>query len=146
SVGGIDLFHAEFGPLLFAAERVSYPYPYRFDGSLEDCAESCLQELGDLLALRADELACLVVEPLVQAAGGMITMPPGFLAEAAHLAREHDVLLLADEVATGFGRTCRMFACDHEGVEPDLMSLGKGLTGGYLPVAATLASDRIYDG
>jgi lysine--8-amino-7-oxononanoate aminotransferase len=145
SVGGIELFHGEFGPLLFEAERVSYPYPYRFGGSAEECAESCLSELRELLAGRADELACLVVEPLVQAAGGMILMPPGFLAEVARLAREHDVLLLADEVATGFGRTGRMFACEHEAVEPDLMTLGKGLTGGYLPVAATLASDRIYD-
>jgi lysine--8-amino-7-oxononanoate aminotransferase len=145
SVGGIDLFHAEFGPLLFEAERVSYPYPYRFDGSAQECAEACLAELRGRLEQSADELACLVVEPLVQAAGGMIVMPPGFLAEVARLAREHDVLLLADEVATGFGRTGRMFACEHEGVEPDLMTVGKGLTGGYLPVAATLASDRIYE-
>src|SRR5919201_5161966 len=145
SVGGIDVFHAEFGPLLFAAERVSYPYAYRFDGSAEECAQACLAELDELLAERADELACLVVEPLVQAAGGMILMPSGFLRQVARLAREHDVLLLADEVATGFGRTGRMFACDHEGVEPDLMTLGKGLTGGYLPVVATLASDRIYE-
>lgn len=145
SVGGIDLFHAEFGPLLFEAQRVSYPYPYRFDGSSAECAEACLAELRRVLDERADELACLVVEPLVQAAGGMIMMPAGFLAEVARLARAHDVLLLADEVATGFGRTGRMFACEHEGVEPDLMTLGKGLTGGYLPVAATLASDRIYE-
>jgi lysine--8-amino-7-oxononanoate aminotransferase len=145
SVGGIELFHAEFGPLLFAAERIPYPYPYRFEGPPEDCAESCLHELGEVLARRGDELACLVVEPLVQAAGGMITMPPGFLGEVARLVREHDVLLLADEVATGFGRTGRMFACKSEIVEPDLMTVGKGLTGGYLPLAATLASDRIYE-
>ena len=145
SAGGIDLFHGEFGPLLFDVERVSYPYPYRFEGSAEECAESCLGELCELLERRANEVACLVVEPLVQAAGGMILMPPGFLAEVARLAREYDVLLFADEVATGFGRTGRMFACEHEGVEPDLMSVGKGLTGGYLPVAATLASDRIYE-
>jgi adenosylmethionine---8-amino-7-oxononanoate aminotransferase len=145
SLGGIDLFHAEFGPLLFATEQISYPYPYRFDGSAEECAEACLGELRDRLQERADEIACLVVEPMVQAAGGMITMPPGFMGEVARLAREHDVLLLCDEVATGFGRTGRMFACEHEGVEPDLLTLGKGLTGGYLPVAATLASDRIYD-
>jgi len=145
SVGGIDLFHAEFGPLLFEAERVSYPYPYRFEGSVEQCADACLAELREQLDRQADELACVVVEPLVQAAGGMILMPPGFLGEVARLVCEHDVLLLADEVATGFGRTGRMFACDHENVKPDLMTLGKGLTGGYLPVAATLASDRIYE-
>src|SRR5207244_12369890 len=90
-------------------------------------------------------MGCLVVGPLVQAAGGMRTMPAGFLAELERLCREHDVLLFADEVATGFGRTGAMFACEHEGVEPDLMSLGKGLTGGYLPVAATLVSAEIYD-
>lgn len=145
SLGGIDLFHAEFGPLLFHAERVSYPYPYRFEGSPEECAEACLAEVRELLERKADELACLAVEPLVQAAGGMIVMPPGYLGELARLCREHDVLLLCDEVATGFGRTGRMFACEHERVEPDLMTVGKGLTGGYLPVAATLASDRIYD-
>jgi adenosylmethionine-8-amino-7-oxononanoate transaminase len=145
SVGGIDVFHAEFGPLLFPTERVSYPYPYRFDGSPEECAASCLAELEERLAADGDSIACLVVEPIVQAAGGMIVMPPGFMAAVARLAREHDVLLLCDEVATGFGRTGRMLACEHEDIEPDLLTLGKGLTGGYLPVAATLAADRIYD-
>jgi lysine--8-amino-7-oxononanoate aminotransferase len=145
SVGGIDLFHAEFGPLLFQADRVSYPYPYRFQGSEEECAEACLTELRDALERRGDETACVVVEPLVQAAGGMILMPAGFLRRVAELCREHDVLFFADEVATGFGRTGTMFACEHEEVGPDLMAIGKGLTGGYLPVAATLASDRIYD-
>ncbi len=145
SVGGIDLFHAEFGPLLFAADRVSYPYPYRFAGTAEECAAACLDELRVLLEQQAAETACLVVEPLVQAAGGMILMPPGFLRAAAQLCREHDVLLLADEVATGFGRTGTLFACERERVEPDLMTVGKGLTGGYLPVAATLTSDDIYD-
>jgi adenosylmethionine-8-amino-7-oxononanoate aminotransferase len=145
SVGGIDVFHAEFGPLLFPTEQVSYPYPYRFDGSPEACAEACLEELRDCLRADADEIACVVVEPMVQAAGGMIAMPAGFMRDVAGLARRHDVLLFCDEVATGFGRTGRMLACDHERIEPDLLTLGKGLTGGYLPVAATLASDRIYD-
>jgi lysine--8-amino-7-oxononanoate aminotransferase len=145
SVGGIDLFHAEFGPLLFEAERVSYPYPYRFQGTPEECAQACLDELAAVLEARGDTIACLVVEPMVQAAGGMVVMPAGYLSGVARLCREHEVLLLADEVATGFGRTGRMFACEHEGVEPDLMAVGKGLTGGYLPVAATLAHDRIYE-
>jgi len=145
SVGGIDLFHAEFGPLLFDCERVSYPYAYRFAGSEADCAAACVAELEALLDAQAERTACLVVEPIVQGAAGMITMPPGFLKEVERLCREHDVLLLADEVATGFGRTGAMFACEREGVEPDLMAIGKGLTGGYLPVAATLTSDEIYD-
>jgi adenosylmethionine---8-amino-7-oxononanoate aminotransferase len=145
SVGGIDLFHSEFGPLLFTADRVSYPFPYRFEGTEAECAAAALAELRDLLAERADETACVVVEPLVQAAGGMILMPPGFLRSVADLCRQHDVLFLADEVATAFGRTGTLFACEREGVEPDLMTLGKGLTGGYLPVAVTLASDRVYE-
>jgi adenosylmethionine---8-amino-7-oxononanoate aminotransferase len=145
SIGGIDLFHAEFGPLLFETEKVPYPHAYRFEGSEEECARVSLAELEARLDERADQFACLVVEPVVQAAAGMIVMPPGFLRDVARLCREHDVLLLADEVATGFGRTARMFACEHDGVAPDLMAVGKGLTGGYLPVAATLTTDRIYD-
>lgn len=145
SVGGIDLFHSEFGPLLFPCERVSFPHAYRFPGSEEECADASLAEIEALFDHEARRIACLVVEPLVQAAAGMRTMPPGFLAELERLCRDHDVLLFADEVATGFGRTGEMFACAHEGVEPDLMSLGKGLSGGYLPVAATLVSDPIYD-
>jgi lysine--8-amino-7-oxononanoate aminotransferase len=145
SVGGIDLFHSEFGPLLFPCERVSFPHAYRFDGSEEECAQASLAELEGLLEEKGDRVACLVVEPLVQAAAGMRTMPSGFLAALERLCREHEVLFFADEVATGFGRTSELFACEHEAVEPDIMTLGKGLTGGYLPVAATLVSDAIYD-
>lgn len=145
SVGGIDLFHDEFGPLLFGVERAPYPNAYRFEGSPEECAEDCLAAVVEILSRRSSELACAVVEPLVQGAGGMITMPDGFLRDLAMVCSDFDVLLLADEVATGFGRTGRMFACGHEGVEPDLLAIGKGLTGGYLPVAATLTTDRIYD-
>ena len=145
SVGGIELFHAEFEPLLFPTEKVSYPYPYRFEGTEAECVEACLRELDELLEAGADRIAALVVEPIVQAAGGMIVMPPGFLTEVAERCRRSGVLLIADEVATGFARTGRMFACDHEGVAPDLMTVAKGITGGYLPVAATLATDEIYD-
>ena len=145
SVGGIDLFHSEFGPLLFDCDRVSYPYAYRFPGTEAECAAACLAELEALFEAQAGQIACLVVEPLIQAAAGMITMPPGFLAAVERLCREHEVLLFADEVATGFGRTGELFACEHEGVQPDLLALGKGLTGGYLPVAATLTSEAIYN-
>ncbi len=145
SVGGIDLFHDEFGPLLFPVERAPYPNAYRFDGTEHECSTRCLAAVADILDRKAEEIACLVVEPLIQGAGGMVTMPAGFLAGVERLCREHDVLLLADEVATGFGRTGRMFACQHESVAPDLLAIGKGLTGGYLPVAATLTTDRIYD-
>jgi len=145
AVGGIDLFHTEFGPLLLNVERVGFPAAYRFDGSAAECAEASLRELETLFSAKASELACLVVEPLIQGAGGMVVMPPGFLSAVAGLCREYEVLLLADEVATGFGRAGEMFACDREGVSPDLMSVGKGLTGGYLPIAATLTTDAIYD-
>lgn len=145
SVGGIELFHAEYGPLLMDVDWVSYPYPYRFDGTAEECVAACLSELAGLLETKAHEVACLVVEPMIQGAGGMIVMPPGFMAGVRRLCTKHDILLLADEVATGFGRTGPMFACEHEGIAPDLLALGKGLTGGYLPLAATLASDRVYE-
>lgn len=145
SLGGIDLFHEEFGSLLFPVERTPYPNPYRFEGSAEQCASAAMESVRLVLERRAGELACLVVEPLVQGAAGMVTMPPGFLGDLARICREYEVLLMADEVATGFGRTARMFACDHEEVTPDIMAVGKGLTGGYLPVAATLTTDRIYD-
>jgi lysine--8-amino-7-oxononanoate aminotransferase len=145
SVGGIDLFHASFDALLFETEKVPYPYTYRYPGSDEECVEACLEVLRRKLEEKADVIAALIVEPIVQGAGGIITMPPGFLKAVSDLCKQYDVLWIADEVATGFGRTGRMFACEHEGVTPDLMALGKKITGGYLPVAATLATDEIYD-
>jgi adenosylmethionine-8-amino-7-oxononanoate aminotransferase len=96
------------------------------------------------LKRRHREIAGLIIEPLVQAAAGMLTAPPGVLRQMRTLCTKYDVLLIADEVATGFGRTGRMFACEHEGVTPDLMAISKGLTGGYLPLGATLATEKIY--
>jgi adenosylmethionine-8-amino-7-oxononanoate aminotransferase len=93
-----------------------------------------------------DEIAAVIVEPLVQGAAGMLTAPDGYLRALRHLCDEHDVLLICDEVATGFGRTGTMFACEQEDVSPDFLTLGKGLTGGYLPLAATLTSERVYEG
>ncbi|MGQ0679294.1 MAG: adenosylmethionine--8-amino-7-oxononanoate transaminase [Actinomycetota bacterium] len=145
SAGGIDLFHAEYGLLLLEVDQVPYPDPYRFEGTAQECVAASLGALSKLLAARGGEVACLIIEPVVQAAGGMIVAPAGFLSEVRRLCTEHDVLLLADEVATGFGRTGLMFACEHEAVSPDLMAIGKGLTGGYLPLAATLATDAIYN-
>lgn len=145
SVGGVDLFHKEYEGLLFPTEKVPYPYTYRFPGTEAECVRHCLAELEDQLNRNGERIAGLIVEPIVQGAGGIITMPPGFLAEVARLCREHEVLLLADEVATGFGRTGKMFACEHEQVRPDILMLGKKLTGGYLPVAATLTTDAIYE-
>ncbi len=145
SVGGIDSFHRSFQPLLFYTEKVPYPYPYRFAGNEAECKQACLDALTAKLEEKADVIAGLIIEPMVQGAGGMIVTPTGFLKEVEKLCRQYNVLLICDEVATGFGRTGKMFACEHEGVEPDLLAVGKKLTGGYLPVAATLTSDEIYD-
>ncbi|XOK58441.1 adenosylmethionine--8-amino-7-oxononanoate transaminase [Paenibacillus elgii] len=144
SVGAIPLYHDVFRPLLFSSYVIPYPYAYRTPGGASAAMEETLSALRELLESRADEIAALLVEPVVQGAGGIIVMPQGCLREIAALCRKHDVLLIADEVATGFGRTGAMFACDLEGVSPDLMVVGKGLTGGYLPLAATLATDEIY--
>ena len=147
SLGGIDLFHQVYHPLLFKTEFASSPYCYRcpLHKSPDDCDLACADEVGALLEQHKDQVAAVIVEPLVQGAGGMITALPGHLTRIRELCDRHDVLLIADEVATGFGRTGRMFACDHEDVAPDLLCLSKGLTGGYLPLAATLATERIYE-
>ncbi|CAM4510402.1 adenosylmethionine-8-amino-7-oxononanoate aminotransferase [Paenibacillus endophyticus] len=144
SVGAIPLYHDVFRPMLFPSHVIPYPYAYRHEGGETGALEATLTALRSLLETRADEIAALIVEPIVQGAGGIIIMPPGCLREMAALCRKHGVLLIADEVATGFGRTGAMFACDLEDVSPDLMVIGKGLTGGYLPVAATLATDEVY--
>lgn len=144
SVGAIPLYHDLFRPMLFPSHVIPYPYAYRHEGGEAQALEATLTALRHLLETRADEIAALMVEPIVQGAGGIVVMPPNCLREMAALCRKHGVLLIADEVATGFGRTGEMFACDLEGVSPDLMVVGKGLTGGYLPVAATLATDEVY--
>ncbi|MBN1844679.1 MAG: adenosylmethionine--8-amino-7-oxononanoate transaminase [Sedimentisphaerales bacterium] len=145
SVGGIPIFHEIFGPLTFEALFSPTPHPYRFDGSPNQCRDVCLAQMADLLDRYAGQIAAIVVEPLVQGAAGMIVHPEGFLRGVARLARERNVLLIADEVATGFGRTGSMFACQQESVSPDFLCLAKGLTGGYLPLAATLATEAVFD-
>ena len=147
SVGGIDLFHGLYRPLLFTTHFVPPPYCYRCElGRRPDtCGLACAEEVDRVLRERAGRVAAVVLEPRMQCAGGMIAAPAGYLRRVAAICRAHDVLLIADEVATGFGRTGRMFACEHEGISPDLLCVSKGLTGGYLPLAATLAADRIYE-
>ena len=143
SVGGIPLFHEVYQPLLFDTLEAPAPYCYRCDHR-DDCREQCLVRLEELVAAHHQELAAVIVEPVMQGAAGMIAQPPGYLAKVREVTRRHDVLLIADEVAVGFGRTGKMFACEHEGVSPDLLCLAKGITGGYLPLAATLATDEVY--
>jgi adenosylmethionine-8-amino-7-oxononanoate aminotransferase len=145
SVGGISAFHRIFGPLTFPVHFTDAPYPYRFDGSEQQCKDHCLAEMEKVLQQQGEKIAALVVEPLVQGAAGIIVHPDGFLKGVEKLARRYDTLLIVDEVATGFGRTGTMFACQQEQVDPDLMCLAKGITGGYLPLAATLASEKIFN-
>jgi adenosylmethionine-8-amino-7-oxononanoate aminotransferase len=149
SVGGIDIFHEVFRPLLFPTIQAPSPYCYRCelcpDRDPGRCGQECLGELERLLAANADEVAGIVIEPLVQGAGGMIVQPPGFLKRVRELCDTYDCLMIADEVAVGFGRTGTMFACQQEDVTPDIMALSKGITAGYLPLAATLATQEVYD-
>jgi adenosylmethionine-8-amino-7-oxononanoate aminotransferase len=144
SVGGISLFHEIYAPLLFETLEAPTPYCYRCPDQ-ENCEQQCLARLEELVAAQHRELAAVIIEPVMQGAAGMIAQPPGYLKRVREVTQAHDVLLIADEVATGFGRTGKMFACEHEGVSPDLLCLSKGITGGYLPLAATLATDGIYD-
>jgi adenosylmethionine-8-amino-7-oxononanoate aminotransferase len=146
SVGGISLFHGIFRSLLFETFFVPGPHPYRFEGTEGECLAHSLETIEEMLRAHGEEIAGVIVEPLVQGACGMIVHPAGFLEGVRELTRKHDTLLIVDEVATGFGRTGRMFACEHEGARPDLMCVAKGITGGYLPLAATLATQRIFDG
>jgi len=147
SVGGVDIFHEAFGPLLFKTYKAPSPYCYRCDLGKEypDCKTACLDKLEEIFRENSDEIAGFIIEPLIQAAGGMITSPPGYLAGARELCSKYGILMIADEVATGFGRTGKMFACEHEQVVPDIICLSKGITGGYMPLAVTLATDEIYN-
>jgi len=135
-VGGIDLFHRVFGPLLVQSIPITSP-AIDFERSLV--------ELERALEIRADEIAALVMEPLVQGAAGMLVHPRGFLSRARELCTRFEVHLILDEVATGFGRTGTMFACEQEAVTPDFLCLAKGISGGYLPLAATMTTEAIFE-
>ncbi len=128
SVGGIDLFHKVYGPLIHKAIQVNPD----------------AKEVEKVLKKQHKEIAAMIIEPMVQGAAGMLLQPKGFLKTVRKLCTKYNVLLICDEVATGFGRTGKMFACEHENISPDIMCLAKGITGGYLPIAATLTSDKIY--
>lgn len=147
SVGGIELFHALYKPLLFNTIKSPSPYCYRCPVNLDypSCDVECLKLLEKKLAEHADEIAGVVIEPIVQGAAGMLVAPKGFLKGVRELCDRFDVVMIADEVATGFGRTGKMFACEHENVSPDIMAIAKGITGGYLPLAATLVSEEIFE-
>jgi len=128
SVGGIELFHSCYKPLLFETTQIS----------------PTIEEVEYFLKKYHEKFAAFILEPLIQCAGGMILQPKGFLKEVRKLTTKYNVLLIVDEVATGFGRTGKMFAVEHENITPDIMAIGKGLTGGYLPLAATLTTEKIF--
>ncbi len=148
SVGGIGIYHDTFRPLLFSTIEAPAPYCYRCPIGATDrstCGMACLDVLEQLMIEHKEVLAGMVIEPLLQGAGGMLAHPAGYLRGVRELCDRYRLLLIADEVATGFGRTGRMFACEHEGVTPDIMAISKGLCAGYLPQAATLATETVYE-
>jgi len=147
SVGGISIYHDTFRPLLFETIEAPAPYCYRCPlskASAQTCGLACLAELERIIVQHQQELAGMVLEPLLQGAGGMLVHPAGYLRGVRELCDRYGILMITDEVATGFGRTGRMFACEHEGVTPDIMAISKGLCAGYLPIAATLAGEKVY--
>ena len=169
SLGGIELFHEKFKPLLFDAQKAMSPLCLRcphnkrkprggftfYEYKGEDpkpgdprpetgCRWECLKSAESILKKAGPRVTAAVVEPIVQGAGGMIVAPPGYLRGLSELCRKYGALLIADEVATGFGRTGRMFASSHESVAPDMVCVSKGITGGYLPLGATLTTEKIY--
>ena len=147
SVGGVARFHAMFSPLLFDVVRVPSPDQYRLPEGVtpENACAYYLAQVEELFRKHHHELAAIVIEPLVQAAAGMIVHPTGYLRGVRELCTKYDVLMIVDEVAVGFGRTGTMFACEQEGVSPDFLCLAKGITAGYLPMAATLTTTEIWN-
>ena len=147
SVGYVPEFHAPFQPLLFPVYRAESPCCGTCARGLrsDTCAQECIASMADILAKHAPEIAAVIVEPMCQGAAGMRIYAPACLEKMAALCREHDVLLIADEIAMGYGRTGRMFAFEHAGIDPDIVCLGKGLTGGYLPMSATVVREALYE-
>jgi adenosylmethionine-8-amino-7-oxononanoate aminotransferase len=147
SLGYSEPFHRHIRSLLFPTVKVPPPYVFRFHQGLAPAAAeaAALAAASDIFKTRGNAVAALVIEPLMQGAAGMWAHSTDYLRSMAAMARAAGALLIADEVATGFGRTGRMFACEHASISPDLLCLGKGITGGYLPLAATLTTQRIFD-
>ncbi len=146
SLGGIPAVHDRFDALRFEVIRAPSPYCYRcpLDKDSASCAIDCADEVVRLIEDNADSLAAVVLEPGFQGAAGIITYPEGFLRTVAKAAETAGALLILDEVASGMGRSGQLFVADREGLRPDLLCIAKGLTGGYLPLAATLATETIY--
>ena len=146
SVSGASAFNSKFKPLLFKSFKAATPYCYRCPRGQEKdaCSLECLESMEDILRENADVIAAVIIEPMLMGAGGMIIYPAGYLKGVGELARKYGVHLIADEVATGFGRTGKMFACAHAGIEPDFMCLSKGVTSGYLPLGVTMTTQDVF--
>lgn len=148
SVGGIGIYHSTFKPLMFETIQAVPPYCYRCEFGCEGkagCSYECLKSLESLMQEHSEQCAGLIIEPMLQGAGGMLVQPSGFLRKVRELCDNYGILMITDEVATGFGRTGKMFACQHEDVIPDIMALSKGIAAGYLPLAVTAVLPHIYD-
>jgi adenosylmethionine-8-amino-7-oxononanoate transaminase len=163
SVGGVDVFHSSFKSLLFKNYFAMSPYCYRCPYRKKEitfplnaknfkdhnikvgCKGECIKQVEDIISKKHKVIAAAIIEPLNQAASGMLVMPKGYLKEYANICKRYDILLICDEVATGFGRTGKMFAVEHENIKPDFICLSKGITGGYLPLAVTATTDEIYN-
>ena len=148
SVGGIDLFHEMYAPLLFDSIKVISPYCYRchLNKSSLECELECLNQMEDVMKKHSHEVAGLIIEPIVQGAAGILIQPSGYIKKVRELCTKYSIMMIVDEVAVGFGKTGKMFACEHEEVEPDIMAVAKGITGGYMPLAATLTTEDTYQG
>jgi adenosylmethionine-8-amino-7-oxononanoate aminotransferase len=146
SVGYSEIFHHFHLPLLFPVLRINPPHIFRYfqRASEKEALEIALREAEEKISKERESLAALIVEPLMQGAAGMWSQPHGYVKALSEICRKNGILLILDEVATAFGRTGKMFACDHDGVSPDLLCLAKGITGGYLPLAATLTTEEIF--
>lgn len=147
SVGGIDIYKKIFNPLVFETLKVSAPYCYRCPQNKEQCKCSidCIAEVESLFKHRHNEIAAMIVEPLVQGAAGMRMYPPQYLTKVRELCDRYDILLIDDEVAMAFGRTGKYFAFEHANIKPDIFCVAKGITAGYIPLAATITTDKIYN-
>lgn len=147
SVGGIDMYHKLYKPLLFEVKQAESPYCYRcpMNCEKETCNCECQKSIEDILKQESNEIAGIIIEPLVQAAGGMIMYPPKYITKLRELCDKYNILLIDDEVAMGFYRTGKLFAYEHAGVVPDIICAAKGITAGYMPLSITVTTDEIYN-
>ena len=147
SVGGIDMYHKLYKPLLFEIEQAESPYCYRcpMNCSKETCNCECLKSVEDILKDEANQFAGMIIEPLVQAAGGMIMYPPKYITKLRAICDKYNILLIDDEVAMGFYRTGKLFAYEHAGIVPDIICAAKGITAGYMPLSVTITTEEIYN-